>query len=571
MSTQPARVFFDTLNDLGVETLFCNLGTDHAPLLEELARRQQAGEKTPRILLCPHENTAMHMAAGVAIATGRGQAVLVHVDAGTANASMGLHNLSRAHLPVLLMAGKAPFSSHGQLRGSRDSYVNFLQEPFDQASLVRSYVKWDYTLPHGAMMREALTRAHAMMHGDPPGPVYLSFARETLAEPVADSAIRSFAPARHAPAHAGGADPNDVDAIVDRLLAADRPLLLTSFAGRRPGAVALLDALTRFAGIRVVEFSPYCLNVPHDSPCFAGHVPAPYVAQADVGLMVDIDVPWIPVDTPENDATWWIQVDADCEKRDFPTWGFPVDHRVPGDSRKVLQAVLDRLQARAGADFRARAAERVRQYGEEHAARARKAAEAAARPGERGAIGVDYLCAALGRAIEPDDVLINEGIRNAASVFAQVPRTREGSLVGLAGGGLGFSSGMALGIRLATPHRTVVNVVGDGSFYFNNPQSVLAVAAEHRLPILTVVLDNGGWAAVKNATLKVYPDGVAKATQVYASDLPGGMDFAATARAAGAHGEYVDEPDEVEAALARCFEAVRGGKAAVLHARVTRL
>ena len=69
---------------------------------------------------------------------------------------------------------------------------------------------------------------------------------------------------------------------------------------------------------------------------------------------------------------------------------------------------------------------------------------------------------------------------------------------------------MALGMKLAQPERTVVQIVGDGTFYFCNPQAVYAVSAQYKLPIFTVVLDNGGWAAVKEATLRMHPEGDAK-------------------------------------------------------------
>ena len=59
------------------------------------------------MMLVPHENVAIHMAAGFAAVTGRGQAVMVHVDAGTANAAMGMHNMFRGRLPVMLIAGKS--------------------------------------------------------------------------------------------------------------------------------------------------------------------------------------------------------------------------------------------------------------------------------------------------------------------------------------------------------------------------------------------------------------------------------------------------------------------------------
>src|SRR2546428_10362643 len=110
-----AHYFLDGLNEIGIEYRFSNFGTDHAPLIEEMARWKKEGRGFPKVLNCPHENTAMHMAAGFAMATGRGQAVMVHVDAGTANSAMAMHNARRGRLPLLLMAGKAPYPRPGAL------------------------------------------------------------------------------------------------------------------------------------------------------------------------------------------------------------------------------------------------------------------------------------------------------------------------------------------------------------------------------------------------------------------------------------------------------------------------
>ena len=180
-----AYYFLEGLNELGVDYLFCNFGTDHAPIIEEMAHRKKRGEPTPGVLHCPHENTAAHMAEGYAFVTGRGQGVLVHVDVGTANTANAMHNAYRSRLPVLLMAGKAPYTANDELIGSRDTYVHFVQEPFDQASLVRPYLKWEWTLPSGVVVKEALRRAVSVMQSEPCGPVYLMMQRETLTQPWA--------------------------------------------------------------------------------------------------------------------------------------------------------------------------------------------------------------------------------------------------------------------------------------------------------------------------------------------------------------------------------------------------
>ena len=112
-----------------------------------------------------------------------------------------------------------------------------------------------------------------------------------------------------------------------------------------------------------------------------------------------------------------------------------------------------------------------------------------------------------------------------------------GTLVAPGGGGLGWSGGMALGVKLAAPDRMVVQVVGDGGFYFGNPSSVFAVAQQYKLPILTIVLDNTGWAAVKEATLRVFPEGDAKATDKFQASLMPDAEFSKIGEAFGAYGK----------------------------------
>jgi acetolactate synthase-1/2/3 large subunit len=564
------------LQELGLARLFANLGTDHVTIIEELARWRAEGRSTPDVIVCPHENVAVHMAGGYAMATGEGQAVLVHVDAGTANATMGLHNLARTHVPVMLMAGRAPHTLHGELPGSRDNFVHFVQDPFDMASIVRPYVKWEYNLATGVNVKEVLRRGHTVMQSDPPGPVYLTLPRETLAEEWEEGAITSYPAARYGAVFAGAATRAQTEAIAEALMEAERPIAITSYLGRDLEAVPALDALAREVGLAVVETVPTRLNISHDSPCFAGNDPLTAMAGADLGLLLDVDVPYLPKFAPDAGLLRWLQVDMDAMKADFPMWGFPADLRVQGGCATVLSQVLEIVRSRADGAFREKAARRMVALAEAAAVRRERAAVAAGKPGERDAISVAHLGAALAQAMAPDDVLVNESIRNVLTVCEQIPRTRPGTYFGSTGAGLGFSGGVALGAKLAYPNRRVVQVVGDGAFHFTAPDAVYAIAQQYQLPILTVVLDNRGWQAVKTATLRVYPEGAAKASDEFYARLDGNQQgrerrFEEIARAFGGHGEFVAEPEELPAAIRRCFEALDRGVAAVLNVRVTPL
>ena len=559
------------LVDLGIEYLFCNLGTDHAPLIEEMAHWREQGRAFPKLILCPHENTAVHMAGGYAVATGRGQAVLVHVDAGTANAAMGLHNLCRTRIPVLLIAGRAPMSTFDSATGGRDTYVHFIQEPFDQASVVRPYVKWEYNLAWPSMAHEVISRAGAVMQSDPTGPVYLTLPREVLAAPVDVQSIGAYGHQNHLPVKAQGADANAIAQIAAKLMASENPMLVTAYAGRNHAAPALIEKLAMLCGMRVCEFNSIYLNIRRNSPFFAGYNPAAFTEQADFGLMVDVDVPWIPKTTRVNPNAYWAQLDVDAIKRDIPMWGFPLNARIEGDSVRLLTQLIECIEQTATPAFKAMASQRSLIIQAEHEKNQQKAAAMAQEPGKVNAINPHFLCAAIGRQIRSEDVVLNEAIRNTMAVFEQIPREIPGTLMGLSGGGLGYSAGTALGIKLAQTQSRVIHFVGDGSFYFSNPSSVYAVAHQYDLPILTVLLDNGGWSAVKESTLRMYPKGEAKSTNQFASDLGYGTDFAAIAEAAGAHGERLVDPSQTEAAIARCLAALDAGQSALLHVRITPL
>src|SRR5262249_62108457 len=106
------------------------------------------------------------------------------------------HNLFRSRLPVALMAGRAPFTLYDELRGSRDTYVHFVQDPYDIANLVRSYVKWEYNLPSGVVVKQALRRGHALMQSDPAGPVYLTLPPQTPPHEWAEPPIPTSPPPR---------------------------------------------------------------------------------------------------------------------------------------------------------------------------------------------------------------------------------------------------------------------------------------------------------------------------------------------------------------------------------------
>ena len=199
--------------------------------------------------------------------------------------------------------------------------MHFVQEPLDQASLVRPYLKWEWTLPSGVVVKEALRRAHSIAQSEPAGPVYLMMQRETLTQRWGPTPSASFPPNGTAQPRAARPTPSD-RALADRIIAAEQPILITAYAGRNPRAVQAIAELSEFAGIAVIE-SNASNNIPNTLPCFVGYSPDKLVPKADVGMLVDIDVPWFPTDAQPQADSFWAHIDIDILKPASPMWTFP--------------------------------------------------------------------------------------------------------------------------------------------------------------------------------------------------------------------------------------------------------
>src|SRR5260370_13158000 len=106
--------------------------------------------------------------------------------------------------------------------------------------------------------------------------------------------MAAYPPARYGRVPAGGIEAARVDAIAEQLMAAENPIALTAYLGRKPRAVAVLDRLARTCGIRVAEFNSIDLNISQASPCFAGFDPLPLLERANLGPLHESDLPFIP-------------------------------------------------------------------------------------------------------------------------------------------------------------------------------------------------------------------------------------------------------------------------------------
>jgi acetolactate synthase I/II/III large subunit len=544
-----AERFLAALTANGVRFFFGNAGTDFPPIIEAFAKAAETGDPVPRPITVPHENTAVSMAHGVAMVTGEPQAVMVHVNVGTANSLNTLINASREGVPMLLLAGRSPITEGG-MHGSRSRYIHWAQEMFDQAGMVREVVKWDYELRAPGQVDDVVARAVEVATASPTGPVYLTLPREPLAAKVPSVAV---GPARRAPPVAPYPDPDAIARLADWIAAAERPLIISSGVGRRPDETAALAALADRFALAVVPFNPRYLVLPSDHPMHQGGLPGPLLREADLVLVIDTDVPWIPAqEAPPADCRV-VHVGPDPAFLRYPIRSYPADLSVTTATGPFLAALAAALAARldpASAVVRARHARLARRAADRRtAARAlteKQAGEAVIRP--------EYLSRCIADALGPDALIVNEYPLR----LDHADRTVPGSYFGLSpAGGLGWGLGAALGAKLAAPDRLVAATLGDGAYLFANPPACHWTSAACALPILTVVFDNRLYGAVRNSTLAMYGQGAAaRGDGRLLADLGPAPDHALYARASGGWGLRVERPADLPGALAEAKRVV---------------
>jgi len=465
----------------------------------------------------------------------------VHVDAGTQNLG-------------------------GELPAGRNEFIHWIQDVPDQRGILRGYVKYSAEIRTGRNVKQIVHRALQIARSEPAGPVYLVGAREVMEEPVER---RVTDPAHYAQVAPAALTAEVTREIATALARARHPLIVTSYLGRNPAAVPVLVDLAEMLAVGVLESAAFCVNFPGDHPLHCGYQfttsqQNPVLAQADVILVVDSDVPWIYANSrPAADAAIYA-VDIDPLKAQMSMWHIPARRFAAADSKVALEQIARLVRDENLAEpavVETRRAEIAAANAE------RRAALDALEEPEAGVITPRYLTAIVRDLLQGTDALVlTEAITSYQIVAEHLRASRPGSLIGSGGGSLGWAGGGAVGAKLASsPERTVVSLVGDGSYLFGVPSSAQWVARRYHAPSLTVIYDNRGWAAPKFSTLAVHPSGAAAAADDFGASLEPEADLAGIAAAAGgAYGVTVADPGELPRALADALAVVHGGRSAVV-------
>ncbi|KAK8026404.1 thiamine pyrophosphate binding protein [Apiospora marii] len=523
----------------------------------------------------------MSMADGYARLTGKPQVVIVHVDVGTQGLGAAVHNASTGRAPVLVFAGMSPFTLEGEMRGSRTEYIHWIQDVPDQKQILGQYCRYAAEVKTGRNIKQMVNRALQFATSDPQGPVYLVGAREVMEEDIEPYHLEQGVWDR---VELGGLPQRAVAQIAEALAAAKKPLLITGYSGRNHQVpAALVELANTVKGLRVLDTGGSDMCFPATHPAWLGlrFGVGAEIREADVIVILDCDVPWIPTQNkPAADAKVF-HIDVDPLKQMMPLFYVPAQHRYRADALTSVEQVTAHLKTAFGSQLNSESATQA--WDALVAAHAQKLDDIAARtkPAADGQFGTGYLCKTLKGLVPRDTIWAIEAVTNTAFVHDNLQPELPGSWINCGGGGLGWSGGGALGIKLASDAlaggqgkgQFVVQVVGDGTFLFSVPGSVYWISRRYGIPVLTIVLNNKGWNAPRKSLQLVHPEGLgSKATNeeinISFDPVP---DFSGIAKAA-AGGELfaakVEKADELEGVLQQAIAAVKGGQSAVLDCKV---
>jgi acetolactate synthase I/II/III large subunit len=351
--------------------------------------------------------------------------------------------------------------------------------------------------------------------------------------------------------------------------------VVTSYLGRNRAAVIDLVRLAERLGLGVLESSMNYLNFPADHALYQGSYgnedrQDPALGAADVVLVLDSDIPWIPLKNKPAPGATIYHIDVDPIKERMPMFYIPAAQVFRADCSVALRQILaaaDQLGVHTAA-----AIERRVHYSAQNAKR--RAALAAKEQQPAQVITVEYLAARLREKLGPGAVMLSEAITNYSAINDHMMRSQPGTLFTSGASSLGWHGGAAIGMKLAHPEQTIVAITGDGSYMFSMPSTVHWMARRYETPFLEVVLNNGGWRAPRFSAIGVYPDGhAAKSSEHLNVAFDPAPDYAAIATAAGgAFGLQVSDPAALDAAIDKALHAINVEKrCAVLDVKLQHL
>ncbi|MAM25941.1 MAG: acetolactate synthase [Rhodobacteraceae bacterium] len=510
-----------TLKARGVDRVFGLQGGHIQPIWDHCARQGI------RIVDVRDEGAAVHMAHAHAELTGEMGVAMVTAGPGVTNCVTAIANASLARAPVLLIGGctSRPQANMGPL------------QDIPHVEIMRPVTRYSRTARVADQVIRELDEAWARAMGDlgEPGPSYIEVPTDVLRTRVAKHLIPDdwIAPK---PDRRVTADPDSIAEAVEAIRGARRPLVVSGRGARGAG-----EALVRFldtVDALYLDTQESRGLVPPDHPAVVGAVRAAAMAQADLvvtlGRKLDYQLGFgSPAVFP--DARFLRIADTSGElidnRRGSPEILAGVDH--------ALQALTDAL----GNDAGTRDADWLEGLRGKHRDRIAKSSNASVpQTGPDGKIHPMAIFEAIAAEARPDYIAVADG--GDLLSFARVGLAAKTYLDAGAFGCLGVGVPFAIAAALACPDRQVISVNGDGAYGINAME--IDTAVRHDAKAVFIVSNNAAW------NIERYDQEFNYGGRVIGTELRH-SDYAAMARALGAHGERVEDPAQLKDALRRAL------------------
>ncbi len=555
-------VMVDSIKACGFRYVALNPGSSYRGLHDSLVNY---GGNDPELITANHEKVAVGIAHGYAKATGETAACILHDIVGLLQGTMGIYYAWIDRAPVVVFGGAGPMAYD-----RRRPNIDWIHTANIQGNVVRDYTKWDDQPASVASVPESVLRGYRIASAAPQGPVYIALDAGLQEDEVGDVPLPDWERLR-TPAPVGP-DPAALRQLAERLCAAERPVLVTAYAGRDPKAFGQLTELSELLGCGVID-TGWRLNFPNRHP---HAVTTELLPESDCVLFVDV-----------KDMGKWTQrldrttraiqslippgaaiLDVGFNELGIGAWSHDhaqlheTDLQVTADTSVALPLLLDlcrELDGNARDGWRRRLAEL-------HEETWRAWGEQAQREAGMSPVSTSRLAHDVWEVVKDYDWVLTAGTASgwAPKVWDfDRPYRHPGASLGTA-----TQVGISLGVGLAHKGsgRLVVDLQPDGDLMFD--LGALWIAAYHRIPLLAVMFNNrayyNDWEHQERIARHRDTD-VSRAYIGMEIDKPA-PDFAAVARGLGWHGEGpIDDPEQVQAAVRRAAEVVlRDGRPALV-------
>ena len=575
--TEPARpaprygsdLLVDLLHALGIEYVSFNPGASFRGLHDSLVNH--GGDRSPRTILCTHEEISVALAHGYYKATGRPMAAALHDVVGLQHASMAIYNAWVDRVPILLLGGTGAVDA-----SKRRPWIEWIHTALVQGNHIRDFVKFDDQPASVPAAVESIIRAYRLMGAQPTAPVYVCLDIELQEGPLPAGAALPADLARWTAQSPVQADATGLAQAAEWLAAARSPVIVAGKVGRSAEGVTALRALAEGLAAPVIDgFAGF--NFASTHPQDATGANAATLTAADVILAADVVDLWgtlRPGPSSGGPRTWSLSpgakvISLSAAELLVHSWSSdynrlqPVDLALVGDTKVALPALASLVAERLRpADKGMRETRRVGLAAASAKRRADWASEARAE-GSKDRITPAWLAFCLRDAVAKHDwVLSNSSLDEWTRRLLPINERYQWT-GGSGGAGVGYGIGASLGVALAHKGtgRIVVDAQPDGDLLYCT--SALWTAAAERLPLLMVMNNNRtfgnserhGGTIAEHRGRPVERRGIG--TRV---DSPP-VDYASVARGFGisASGPVV-RPADLPRALATAVEAAAAGE-----------